>query len=182
MSLKRKDTIITSEHLSFEHNFLRGLLVHPLKTCLCYFIRGHETYYQCTYLKVITIVRIARLHAPAQSFPFRPFSSRFVWCFSAHCFVHTSLNGKRHHSMWTLLQRKNQHQIFSLCWRVSITTTNLFAARSKVLMRFSSSSHWEPFFIQWKQLVTHSDNCACKFTSRHISYKLIPNDELRWGQ
>ena len=30
VSLKRKDTIITSEYLSFEHNFLRGLLVHAL--------------------------------------------------------------------------------------------------------------------------------------------------------
>ena len=47
VSFKRTDTIITSEYLSFEHDRFQVTTCSPLETCLCCFIHGHETNYQC---------------------------------------------------------------------------------------------------------------------------------------
>ena len=57
---------MTPEYLSLEHDFFRGLLAHHLENCPCCFIYGNETNYQCncTYQKVVSVVRIAMPLAP----------------------------------------------------------------------------------------------------------------------
>ena len=112
MSLKRTDAIITSEYLSLEHDRFQVTTCSPLETCLCCFIHGHYTNYQCncTYLKAITVVRIAMLLAPAVHMVFKEEAINDHFHFghflldSCDVSAHTVLsilflNGMRHHSI-----------------------------------------------------------------------------------
>ena len=72
-------------------------------------------------------------------------------------------------NMNSVIKTKSASNIFTLLRNVYIDHCSGLVDDVNEPLRFSNSSHWEPFFVRGIQLVTNSVNCACKFTIEHIS-------------